>query len=204
MIRVPDQRPAVFLDRDGTVIEFVDYLCDPAQVRLVAGAGEALRKLHAAGFACVLVTNQSGVGRGMFPESAVHAVHDELARQLAAEGVALDAVYYCLAAPAPTGLDDHPDRKPNPGMLMRAAADLNLDLPASWMVGDGQVDLQAGRNAGCRGSILVRSGKHAHDLLLESDSDPRHETVPDLLAAAELILARSERNATHEVGTNVC
>ena len=194
------QRPAVFLDRDGTVVEFVDYLCDPAQVRLIPRAGEALRRLREAGYACVLVTNQSGVGRGWFPESAVDSVHDELAGRLAAVGAALDAVYYCPAAPPPTGPRDDPDRKPNPGMLLRAANDLNLDLRASWMIGDSLSDVQAGLNAGCRGSILVQTGKFAPP----SDGDPRWATVLDLLAAAELILDLGARGTTHELGTNGC
>src|SRR5947209_20635641 len=87
-------RPAVFLDRDGTVIEDVPYLDDPARVRLLPGAAEALARLRGAGFACVLVTNQSGIGRGLFPAEALPAIHGELARQLATEGAALDAIYY--------------------------------------------------------------------------------------------------------------
>ncbi len=197
-------RPAVFLDRDGTLIEFVDYLADPALVRLVDGAGEVLRRINAAGFACVLVTNQAGVGRGFFPESAVHAVHDALANLLAAEDVTLDGIYYCPAAPAPAGVDDHPDRKPNPGMLLRAARDLNLDLAASWMVGDAVTDVHAGLNAGCRGNILLQSGKFNHDLISEFDGDPRCHLVADFRAAAELILARCACGTTMEAGRNGC
>lgn len=185
-------RPAVFLDRDGTIIEDVPYLADPAGVRLLPGAAEGLRRLRGAGFACVVVTNQSGVGRGYFPESALPAVHDELSRRLAAEGVALDGIYYCTAAPTcddPTAVD-HPDRKPGPGMLVRAARDLGLDLAASWMVGDKVADVLAGHNARCRGSVLVLTGQGARDA--RDYPSLVGLTAPDLLAAAELILADAD------------
>jgi D-glycero-D-manno-heptose 1,7-bisphosphate phosphatase len=153
-------RPAVFLDRDGTLIEHVPYLSDPALVRLLPGAAEALKRLHHAGFACVLVTNQSAIGRGMLTEDRLHQIHTELHLQLAAAGAMVDGIYHCPDTP---GCDDltmvecH-DRKPGPGMLLRAAAELKLDLSASWMVGDLISDVLAGLNAGCR-SILVQSGK---------------------------------------------
>ena len=153
-------RPAVFLDRDGTLIEHVHYLSDPALVRLLPGAAEALKRLRRAGFARVLVTNQSAIGRGMLTEERLDQIHTEMNRQLAACGATIDAIYYCPDAPA--GDDrtvvENPDRKPGPGMLLRAAADLKLDLGASWMVGDLISDVLAGLNAGCR-SILVESGQ---------------------------------------------
>ena len=108
----------------------------------------------------MLVTNQSAIGRGMLTEERLEEIHDEMNRQLAAAGAALDAIYYCPAAPAG---DDRtvvecPDRKPGPGMLLRAAGELGLDLAASWMVGDMISDVLAGLNAGCR-SILVQTGR---------------------------------------------
>ena len=152
------RRPAVFLDRDGTVIEHVHYLSDPARVRLLPGAAEALRRLRRAGFARVLVTNQSAIGRGMLTEDRLEEIHAELERQLAASGATLDGIYYC--PDAPSGDDrtvvEHSDRKPGPGMLLRAADELGLDLDASWMVGDMISDVLAGHNAGCR-SILVEA-----------------------------------------------
>jgi D,D-heptose 1,7-bisphosphate phosphatase len=185
------KRPAVFLDRDGTLIEQVHYLSDPGLVRLLPGAGETLRRLHDAGFASVLVTNQSAIGRGMLTESQLHLIHGEMNRQLAAEGTALDAIYYCPEAPA--GDDrtviEHGDRKPGPGMLVRAAEELGLDLGASWMVGDMISDVLAGINAGCKGSILVRTGK---GLSVGEDApglEPRFHVADDLRAAADLILA---------------
>ena len=117
------RRPAVFLDRDGTVIEHVHYLSDPALVRLLPGAAEALRRLRRAGFARVLVTNQSAIGRGMLTVERLDQIHAEMDRQLAASGATLDGIYYCPDAPA--GDDrtvvEHSDRKPGPGMLLRAA-----------------------------------------------------------------------------------
>lgn len=184
-------RPAVFLDRDGTVIEDVPYLSDPAGVRLLPGAADALAQLKAAGFACVLVTNQSGVGRGYFPEEKVPPVHAELARRLADAGAGLDAVYYCPVAPAtddPTVVD-HDDRKPGPGMLLRAARELGLDLAASWMVGDRVSDVLAGVNAGCRGSVLLRPGPAAAGGA--PTAGVPHHVAADLAAAADLILEQS-------------
>ena len=186
-------RPAVFLDRDGTLIEDTHYLVDPRHVRLLPGAVEALRRLRAAGFACVVVTNQSAIARGMLTEDGLRLVHEELARQLAERGVALDATYHCPEAPLggdPTAVE-HPDRKPGPGMLLRAAADLGLDLGASWMIGDAISDALAGRNAGCRGSILVRTGRKPHEA---GDGVARGFPVcRDLLEATGLILDRTTR-----------
>ena len=181
-------RPAVFLDRDGTLIEHVHYLSDPALVRLLPGAAEALRRFRRAGFARVLVTNQSAIGRGMLTEERLDQIHTEMNRQLAARGATIDAIYYCPDAPA--GDDrtvvENPDRKPGPGMLLRAAADLKLDLGASWMVGDLISDVLAGQNAGCR-SILLESGQTAPE---EAQTlAGRFLTAPDLAAAADLILA---------------
>ena len=124
------QRPAVFVDRDGTLIEHVHYLCDPALVRLLPGAAEALKSLRRAGFVVVLVTNQSAIGRGMLTENRLEQIHTEMRRQLAAYGATIDAIYFCPIAPDSDdrSLVEHPDRKPGPGMLLRAAADLQLDL----------------------------------------------------------------------------
>jgi histidinol-phosphate phosphatase family protein len=180
----PQLRPAVFLDRDGTLNEECGYVTQPEQVRLLAGAADAVRSLREAGLVCVVVTNQSAVGRGLMTEADLHRVHDELRRQLGAEGAALDGLYFCPALPG-----DDPERKPAPGMLLRAAREMGLDLARSWMVGDSDRDLLAGRSAGCRGCILVRSGHDvAAALALLQDGDA---VVADLAAAARLILARA-------------
>jgi D-glycero-D-manno-heptose 1,7-bisphosphate phosphatase len=136
-------RPAVFLDRDGTLIELVHHLTDPADVRLIPGAAPAVARLRRAGFAAVVVTNQSVIGRGLLDEAGLAEVHAEMHRQLAAKGTAVDSVYFCPTAPAtkdPTVIED-PMRKPGPGMLMAAAQDHALDLAASWMVGDTVSDM---------------------------------------------------------------
>lgn len=143
--------PAVFLDRDGTLMEDDGYTSDPAQVRLFDGVREALSALKARGFHTVIVTNQSGIGRGFFSVEQFHAVH---ARFLELIGPGLiDATYFCA---------DHPDaatdrRKPGPGMLLEATRDHDLDLRHSWIIGDRSGDLEAGERAGVR-PILVRTG----------------------------------------------
>lgn len=189
----PGGRPAVFLDRDGTIIEHIHYLADPRDVRLVPGASEAIRKLRDAGFACVVVTNQSAIGRGMLTEDGLALVHDELKRQLAAQGTAVDAIYHCPEAPV--GDDraaiEHEDRKPGPGMLFRAAEGLGLDLDASWMVGDMVSDVLAGMNACCRGNILVRSGKKLS--AAETGPGVGYHVRDDLAAAADLILTSARQ-----------
>lgn len=192
MIAEGPGRSAVFLDRDDTLIVDVPYLTDPAGLRVLDGAARALSDLRRAGFVLVLATNQSVVGRGLLTEDGLRSIHDELERLLAAEGAALDAIYACTHAPR--GSDrtaiEHPDRKPAPGMLLRAAADLGLDLSRSWMVGDRITDVLAGLSAGCR-SILVGSNATLDELPTPAD-DGRAFAVADLAAAAALILADLE------------
>jgi D-glycero-D-manno-heptose 1,7-bisphosphate phosphatase len=169
----------------------VHYLADPALVRLLPGSAEALVRLRDAGFACVLVTNQSAIGRGILTLERLEEIHSEMNRQLAAAGAELDGIYYCPVAPDtddPTAVEC-PDRKPGPGMLFRAAAELGLDLGTSWMIGDLISDVLAGLNAGCR-SILVHSGKTSP---AEAVALPDRTLVArDLAASAELILADRE------------
>ncbi len=197
----PGGRPAAFLDRDGTIIEAVHYLSDPRSVRLLPGAAEAIRRLRAAGLACVVVTNQSAIGRGMFSEERLDEIHDELERQLAAEGTELDAIYFCPEVPGTSDLAqvEYADRKPGPGMLFRAAEALGLDLDASWMVGDMLSDVHAGINARCRGSILVRTGKGSDPAATSAheSSGVAYHVADDLLAAAEWILAGSAVDQPH-------
>ena len=181
-------RAAVFLDRDGTLIEHVHYLNDPKQVRLLPGGPEAVRNLQALDFACVVVTNQSAVGRGILTLEGLDEIHREMHRQLAEHGVRLDGVYYCPIAPASKDRTsiDHPDRKPGPGMLLRAARELVLDLDRSWMVGDMYSDVLAGRNAGCRGTVFVKSGPE-RDV---ADGDPAIDYVTDTILDAAHVIAR--------------
>ncbi|SIN67794.1 D-glycero-D-manno-heptose 1,7-bisphosphate phosphatase [Singulisphaera sp. GP187] len=187
---VPGGQPAVFLDRDGTIIEHVHYLSDVLQVRLLPGAAQAIERLRAAGYACVVVTNQSAIGRGMITEAQLGLIHDEMNRQLAAAGTAVDAIEFCPATPgsADRSLIEHIDRKPGPGMLFRATAALGLDLDASWMIGDMLSDVLAGVNAGCRGSILVQTGKGLDQAEKENETVAAYHVTEDLTTAADLIL----------------
>ena len=182
------RRPAVFFDRDGTLIEQVHYLSDPAQVRLVSGAAQTVARLQAAGFACVVVTNQSAIGRGLITDEDLCRIHGEMCQQFKAEGVELDGIYYCPAVPS---ADDRTsveffDRKPGPGMLWRAANELWLDLSRSWMVGDMVSDVLAGQNAQCAGSILIGVSEDADAGV--SMAAAAHQWARDLLEATETIL----------------
>ena len=144
------KRRAIFLDRDGTLMEEVNYCNDPATVQAIPRAGETLALLRKEGWLTVIVTNQSGLAKGLITPAQYEAVNAELLRQL---GGGIDAIYFC---------PDHPDqpterRKPQPGMLLEAAADLEIDLSSSWMIGDKPIDVECGRNAGCR-TVLVKTG----------------------------------------------
>jgi D-glycero-D-manno-heptose 1,7-bisphosphate phosphatase len=176
----------VFLDRDGTLNEEVGYLHRPEDVVLIAGSGAALARLNARGIPVLVVTNQAGIGRGKYGWAEFQAVMDRIGELLAQAGAHMDGVY---AAPHhPKGLGayqdaDHPDRKPNPGMLLRAAEEHGLDLGRSWMIGDKALDLAAGRNAGCR-VALVRTGYGE-----EVDGALADLVARDLEAAVDRILA---------------
>lgn len=172
---------AIFLDRDNTLIEDPGYLSDPGAVRLLPGVADALRRLAAAGYRLVVVSNQSAIARGLLAEDVLEQIHATLRAQLRAAGVTLDAIYYCPYHPdghVPPYNQESPERKPNPGMLLRAARELNLDLAASWMIGDAARDMEAGRRAGCR-TILVPS--HETDL---AAAQPWADAVAESLAAA--------------------
>jgi D-glycero-D-manno-heptose 1,7-bisphosphate phosphatase len=142
-------QPAIFLDRDGTLMEEVGYCADPAQVRVYPGVAEALQNLHEAGYLLILITNQSGIGRGYFTDADYRAVQAEFERQI--QPARLDAVYYCPDA-TPSAC-----RKPSPGMLLEAAREHSIDLALSYMVGDKASDIEAGQAAGCH-TILVQTG----------------------------------------------
>jgi len=182
-------RPAVFLDRDGTLIEHVHYLSTPAEVRLLPGAAEAIAQLRRAGFLCVVITNQSAIGRGMITESRLYEIHAEMNRQLAERGTAVDGIYYC--PDVPSGDDrtvvENSNRKPGPGMLLQAASDLRLDLAGSWMIGDLISDVLAGLNAGCR-SILVSTGQITLSSTESRVASTKYLRAPSLALAAEIIL----------------
>ena len=175
-------RTAVFLDRDGTVIADPGYLSDPGGVRLLRGAGEAIARLNRAGYAVILVTNQSGIGRGMYDEAAFHAVQSRLAELLAAEDARLDAVYFCPHAPDLSPPCDC--RKPAPGLFLRAAEEHGLDLGASFFVGDRARDVQAAARWGAT-AILIDGPA--------SSPPPRGALCePSLEAAVDRILGVAE------------
>ena len=169
-------RRAVFLDRDGTLMEEVNYCNDPKRVRVFPGTVGALQRLRHAGWLTVVVTNQSGLARGKISPEQYAAVNAEFLRQLPG---GIDAVYFCA---------DHPDsptprRKPGSGMLEEAARNHGIDLSRSWMIGDKDIDVECGRRAGCR-TILVRTGYGAE--LENTGADFVHE---DIVSASNMILA---------------
>lgn len=150
--------PAAFLDRDGVLIEDSGYPHRPEHLKLIPGAAAAVRRLKQGGYRTVIVTNQSGVARGLFSEAQMNAFNDLLVARLAEDGAVIDAVY---AAPFhPDAVEaryrhpDHPDRKPNPGMLLRAIAEHDLDPARSFIIGDQKRDLQAGERAGVAGFLF--------------------------------------------------
>lgn len=146
-------RRAVFLDKDGTLVRNVPFNADPTKIELENGAKEALKMLAGIGFELHVVSNQSGVGLGLFPESALRDVEARLRELMREAGATLSGFYYCPHSPQMRCIC----RKPSPGMLKRAARERQLDLGASWMVGDILDDVEAGHRAGCR-SILVDNG----------------------------------------------
>ncbi len=151
--------PALFLDRDGTLIELVDYLCTAERVVPIAGAFESLAAARRCGYRVVIVTNQSGIGRGFYGWEAFAAVQKRVLALADAAGGLVDAVYACPALPESSA----PCRKPSPGMLHAAAADIGIDLARSWIVGDSVDDLEAGRRAGLARGWLVQTGYGARD-----------------------------------------
>ena len=190
-------RRAVFFDRDNTLIHDPGYLKDPAHVRLLDGAAEATARLRRAGYAIIVVTNQSGVARGLMAESDVAAVNDRMKELLTAEGGGLDGVYSCPYLDGPEAIReeyrrDSELRKPRPGMLEQAARELGLDLTRSWMVGDSSRDIEAGRAAGCR-TVFVGPGGQA----ARADA-----VAPNLAAATEHILANTRPEPMPDPGAH--
>ena len=155
-------RPAAFLDRDGVLIVDCGYPHRPDQLELIPGAAEAVKRLNAAGYVVVIVTNQSGVARGLFSEETMHGFNALLIARLAEAGARIDAVYACPfhaeAVDDRYRHPDHPDRKPNPGMLLRAIAEHDLDPARSLMIGDQPSDMEAARRAGVAGHRFPEGG----------------------------------------------
>jgi D-glycero-D-manno-heptose 1,7-bisphosphate phosphatase len=193
---------AVFLDRDGTIIEEVGYLDRIDRLRLFPETVDALRTLQRAGLRVIIATNQSGIAQGLFTEQFVRDLHDHLIERLARGGVRLDGIYYC---------PHHPEaklaayratcdcRKPAPGLLQQAARDLDLDLGRSYMIGDRWRDLRAGQAIGTAG-VLVRTGYGETEALQPPDGGGADVVVDNLAAAASWILLR-ERDRAHSTSS---
>jgi D-glycero-D-manno-heptose 1,7-bisphosphate phosphatase len=161
LLRPPPGRPALFLDRDGTIIEETKYLCRVQDIAMIPGAANVVAAANRVGVAVVLVTNQAGIGRGYYGWAEFKRVQQAVVAALAAEGAELNAIYACAHHPEGCGVFSHPDhpaRKPHPGMMLQAAADLELDLEKSWLVGDKSIDVEAARRAGIAGAMQVATG----------------------------------------------
>ena len=182
-------RPAVFLDRDGTIAEEVGYLNHVSRFRMFPFAPAAIRRLNEAKYPAIVTTNQSGVSRGYFPDSLVQAVHDLMTTQLAKEGARIDALYYCPHK----GDDACLCRKPRPGMLERAAREHGLDLRRSFVVGDRYGDIELAHRVGAR-AILVRTGYGEGEIQWHSTNWPAPPDfiAEDLADAADWILRQAK------------
>ncbi len=187
---------AVFLDRDGTINTDVEYLNSPSQLEIIDGAPNAIKSLNEAGFCVVVVTNQSGIARGLIDEDSIPEIHDAMVRMLGQKGAFIDGFYYC---------PHHPEgivekyrcvcrcRKPEPGLVLRAAADFNIDLCQSYVVGDKVSDIQLAHNAGSIGiMVLTGHGRSEMTSYPETVSRP-HKVCRDLSAAASWILSQPDR-----------
>jgi len=186
---------AVFLDRDGTLNVNTGYVGDPRDVRLIAGAAMGVKLLGDAGFATVVVSNQSGIARGYFSESDADAVDARVRELLAQAGASITATYRCPHLPD----GECECRKPKPGMLLRAAADLNIDFASSWIVGDRLLDVEAGNAVGCR-SVVV-SGVPPHEPPEDFSLAQPEYFARDLVDAARYIVAHATEVRPQEAGT---
>lgn len=185
-------KPAVFLDRDGVIVEDVNHLSQPEQVRLIAGAAQAIRRLNARQLPVVIVTNQSAVARGLVTEAGLKIIHHRLVDLLTAAGALVDGIYYCPHHPE---FGEFPYRavctcrKPEAGLFRIAAADLGLDLDQSAMIGDALRDLEAGRKAGCRYNILVLTGHGREEQRKLADTPAKPDFVaPEIGTAVDWLL----------------
>jgi len=187
---------AIFMDRDGTVSDETGYINHIDRYRMLPRSIEAIRRINAAGFLAFVVTNQSGVARGLFDEALVHEVHGTLSRWLEQGGARLDGIYFCPHHPKegePPWRQDCECRKPRAGMLKRAAREHDVDLASSYMIGDTVLDIEAARNAGMPG-VLVLTGYGKGDLqfrMARRGLEPAY-IAADLLEAVEWILAKEK------------
>lgn len=165
---------AIFLDRDGTINKYVGFLRDIDEFELIPGVTEAIRKINNSGYLAIVVTNQPVIARGEVTVPELQLIHNKMETLLGAEGAYLDALYYCPHHPHKGYKGEIPElkidcdcRKPKPGMLVKAAEDFNIDLSASWMIGDGENDVKAGIAAGCK-AALIGEGEYGQDMTGDS------------------------------------
>lgn len=186
------KKPAVFIDRDGAIIEEVGYINHVSRVVVLPGAAEAIKKLNESGIAAVVISNQSGVARGYFPEDLVRRVNERMTELLSSEGARLDGIYYCphhTKGEVEEYRKDCTCRKPKTGLIDRAAEELELDPSRSYVVGDRRTDIETARNAGAKG-VLVLTGYGRGEWEHESvkwDIQP-HRVCENLAAAIDWIL----------------
>lgn len=187
---------AVFLDKDGTIIHDLPYNVNPSLITWQEGSFEALKRLHEKGYLLVIITNQSGVARGLFQEKDLKVLEEAMRATLQEKGIPLAGFYYCphhVEGTIKEYMLDCECRKPKAGMLMRAAADLKIDLPASWMVGDILNDVEAGNKAGCR-TVLINNGNET-EWISNEHRKPAY-TAKNILEATNYIL-NSEKHSMH-------
>lgn len=186
--------PAVFLDRDGTINEEVGYLSDPGQVNLIPGSADALAKLHAAGFKLVVVTNQSGIARGLFTVEELKHVNHELEKLLKEKGAGVDAFYFCPHHPHYGEKVACECRKPKPGMAKAAAKELGIDLLKSYFVGDKVSDIELGKNAGGKTALVLTGYGIEEKGLLEAKGIKPDMVLDGLPEAADWIIEDSRKS----------
>jgi len=193
IVRPPlEMRPAVFLDRDGTLNEHIEYLHEPEKFRLLPGTLEALKKLSVAGFRLVVVTNQPGIGLGYYKKEDFFAVNKELLRACGKAGVLIDKIYFCPHSQS----ENCECRKPKTALLERAAKELNVDLKRSFVIGDMSSDVMLGKNAGCK-SVWVRPPGVQADKLFDVTADFNAENLEQ---AAEWIIKAAKEESKEENG----
>jgi D-glycero-D-manno-heptose 1,7-bisphosphate phosphatase len=168
------ERPAIFLDRDGTLIEEVNYLSRVEDLRIFPFSSDALQRLKNSGFLAIVVTNQSGIGRDVYDEAAMHRIHDEIQNELSGS---IDAFYFCPHLPC----DGCRCRKPGVGMIEAARADFEIDMDRSWMIGDKTIDIETGHNAGIRSAMVMTGYGQTHVNKLEMPADLVGETLIEVV-----------------------
>jgi D-glycero-D-manno-heptose 1,7-bisphosphate phosphatase len=189
---------AVFLDRDGTMTLDVHYCSRPEDLRLFSETGKAVKVLNEFGYKVIVITNQSGIGRGYFTEETLLKIHEKMTHLLAKEGGNLDGIYYCPHRP-----DENCDcRKPKPGLLLKAAGELDIDLSASWIIGDSLSDLEAARMCGCNSIFINRTNNKTSGLHQNEPEKPLY-TITDLLQAIPLIVQFENQNHLSIKGKNL-